>query len=65
MKIRNIPYDKLNEKEKKIVDDHYKGQIDDKQINCKDMPCVNSVQDFWEMHREADTDFGRYDGWVE
>ena len=65
MKIRNLHFDKLNNKEKKVVLLHYKGQINDKQINCRNMPCVNSVQDFWEIHREVDTDKGNYGGWIE
>lgn len=64
MKVRNLSYDELNEIEKQIVDNHYKEQIEDEQVNCKNMPCVNSVQEFWEMHKEADTDDGNFDGWA-
>ncbi len=65
MKIRNLPFDKLNHKEKQVVLLHYQEQINDKQVNCKDMPCVNSIQEFWEIHREADTENGTYKGWIE
>ncbi len=64
MKIRNLPFNKLNNKEKKVVLLHYEEQIKDKQVNCRNMHCVNSVQEFWEIHREMDTENGEYNGWI-
>ena len=65
MKVRNLPYDELNEKEQVVVQTHYKGQLDDEDSDCRNQKCKNSIQDFWETHRETDTDNGLYDGWID
>lgn len=65
MKIRNLPFDKLNNKEKKVVLLHQKYQLEDNNSTCWKEICKNSVQEFWEEHREADTEKGTYDGWIE
>lgn len=64
MKIRNLPYNELNEKEKIIVKAYRESKL--KSINsiCKDEVCNNSVEEFWEKHRENDTNNGKYDGWI-
>lgn len=72
MKIRNLPYDELNEKEQKIVMTFWKSQTEIRIIDgeefyeCEHHPvCKKSIQDFWEAHREGDTENGEYDGWNE
>lgn len=63
MKIRNIPYKELNEKERKIVKKHFDSCMNDKTLVCHKLH--KSDEDFWETHREIDTDNGIYDGWIE
>jgi hypothetical protein len=64
MRIRNLPYDKLNTIEKKIVDRHYKGQMEDEGSDCRNQKCATGVREFWEMHRLTDTEGGHYNGWI-
>ena len=61
MKIRNKKYYELNLTERKLVDNHYKTCKESK--SCTDRKC-NSVETFWERHREIDTDNGKYNGWL-
>lgn len=64
MNVRNLPYDKLNEIEKKVVREHRERQLKDETSNCKKHSCNNSIEEFWENHRETDTNFGNYNGWI-
>lgn len=63
MKIRNLPYKELNEKEKRIVGLFHDECLADEGQTCKDCPEEWTVEGFWERHREADTENGTYDGW--
>ena len=63
MRIRNLPYKELNEKEQEIVRAHHKTCLNDESFACKDIPEEQSVEGFWENHREADTGNGTYEGW--
>ena len=63
MKVRNLPYDQLNDMEQEIASAHWKECISDEGMTCKDDPKEQTVEGFWERHREADTDDGEYDGW--
>lgn len=56
MIVRNLPFNKLNKEEKLIVREHFKNS------DCKSIH--KTIIAFWEAHREADTDYGKYDGWV-
>jgi len=62
MKIRNIPYKKLNITEKKIVKRHFEYCMNDNSMSCKKEH--RNILDFWEAHRKADTNFGKYAGWI-
>lgn len=67
MIVRNLPYSQLNEIEQAVVRCHYREQIEDRQINYENMPYVNSVDEFWEIQREIDTEGINgelYDGWI-
>jgi hypothetical protein len=71
MKIRNLPYKDLNDKEKAIVKAHYNSQtkpyiFEGKKYpaECEGHPQCKTLNGFWEAHREGDTDDGRYSGWV-
>jgi hypothetical protein len=65
MKIRNLPYDELNDAEKKVVQLHYKGQLEDIGSECRNEVCAKGIREFWEMHRLTDTEDGTYEGWIE
>jgi|TARA_R100000049_G_C1927744_1_gene71961 hypothetical protein len=67
VKIRNVKYADLNEKEKQIVNEFYKERVCDDESSCIELVpnCNNSIEEFWENHREMDTDNGNYDGWTE
>ena len=62
MKIRNLPFNKLDIKEKCIIEKHFKTCMKDKIMDCYKKH--KNIIDFWEAHREADTEDGTYDGWV-
>ena len=63
MKVRNLPYDQLNYMEQEIASAHWKECLADEGQTCKDCPEEQTVEGFWERHREADTDDGEFDGW--
>ena len=65
VKIRNLPFDQLNGKEKAVVKRHYEGQMNDIGSECRNEKCKEGVEQFWEMHREIDTENGTYDGWID
>lgn len=65
MRIRNLPYEKLDEKEKKVVRLFHKECLDDVGQTCRECPEEQSVEGFWERHREADTENGEFDGWTD
>ena len=56
--MRNLPYAKLTEQEKEIVDEHYNYCMNAKDMDCKKQH--EGVVDFWEAHREMD-----YEGFTE
>jgi hypothetical protein len=69
MNIRNLPFEELNEIEKELVKAHFEVNhkvtiIDGHNFfECEYHPECNTIEGFWEAHREGDTDNGRYDGW--
>jgi hypothetical protein len=69
MKIRNLPFEELNEIEKSLVikwfEENHKITIFAglEFFECKNHPECNTLEGFWEAHREMDTEQGRYDGW--
>jgi len=63
MKIRNLPFDELNELEKELVKLHFKECLNDIYL-CNHPDCKKSINDFWEIHREEDTDRGEYNEWT-
>ena len=71
MKIRNLPFNELNEREQKVVIKHFnemhKVSLVDNEpfFECENHELCNTINGFWEVHREADTDDGEYDGWAE
>jgi len=65
MIVRNLEFNKLNQKEKSIVRKHYKECLNDCKLNCSKCDCSKSINVFWEIHREEDTDNGTYTGWIE
>ena len=65
MKIRNLPFEQLNDAEKKIVKRHWRVCMSDKGQTCFDDEKEQTVEGFWERHREVDTENGEYDGWME
>ena len=65
MKIRNLLYGKLNFTEKKVVREHRESQLKDEKSGCKKGVCNNSVEEFWELHKELVTKKGTYNGWIE
>jgi len=61
MKIRNLPFKKLNPYEKSIVLDWWEECL---KTGCKNSNnCHKSVDDFWEIHRDMGTNYGMFDGW--
>lgn len=63
MIVRNLPYPELNKDEQRIVRRHYKACMHDTSMDCRKIH--SDLISFWEAHREADTDYGKYDGWIE
>lgn len=61
MKIRNVPYDKLDDGEQRVVRKHYKECMHDKNMECRNLH--SDLISFWEAHRKEDTNNGKYDGW--
>ncbi len=64
MKIRNIPFKNLNPKEKWVVREFWKGMIEVREFCGNPFKCNNSVEEFWEEHKEMDTNDGNYNGWI-
>ena len=64
MKIRNLKFDELNKVEKKIVVAFWNECVADDELCKNHYPCNNNVMDFWEEHREVDTENGEYEGWI-
>jgi hypothetical protein len=63
MKVRNLPFNDLNDEEKKIVINHFNSCMQDDDMECGVIH--SDIDDFWECHREEDTDDGNYEGWIE
>ena len=63
MKVRNIPYKKLNQKEKRVVNDYFKECKEDfEERNNKKY--YKNVEEFWKDQKLDLTLNGNYDGWV-
>jgi len=69
MIVRNLIFDKLNKKEKLIVINHFNEQHKISLIEgqpffkCENHKHYTTLNSFWEAHREADTNNGKYKGW--
>lgn len=59
MIIRNLPYKELNEIERRIVKAFYVERL----LDDDECSLDKDVDGFWEVHRETDTENGKYDGW--
>jgi len=73
MIIRNLPLEELNGRELKIVVSFWVDQTKTKFLDesgnehtmCEDHNMCKTLEGFWEAHREGDTDYGKFDGWIE
>lgn len=61
MKIRNLPFNELNEVEQALVESWYPVCINGG--GCRHRNCEKDIQTFWGNHRTADTENGTYEGW--
>ena len=59
MRIGNLPFEKLNEKEREVVKKHFEECMKDKSMNCHKLH--KNINDFWESHKTEDTQNGNYD----
>ena len=65
MKIRNLPYNKLNFKEKIVALAFFKECREDKGQTVRNDPKEQQIDTFWERHRTVDTVNGTFEGWVD
>jgi len=69
MRVRNLPFDNLNDIEQQIVIKHFNEQHKIQLINglvffeCEHHKKCNSLSGFWECHRDLDTENGKYNKW--
>lgn len=63
MIVRNLKYKHLNKIEQAIVRRHWHACMSDFGQTCFEDPKEQNVQEFWERHREVDTDNGTFNGW--